>query len=238
MAVHRDGFTLAEMVATLVIAIICVALIINATWSWGRPRINPRQPQNATQLRNLHQSLIDFSATNKGYFAGLTSTGQVDARAAEDGLRNASLLRMAEEDYFANDYLVSPGETEIHVGGERDAGSYAVLQFADSPEGGPINKRVSKLGGLEWQHTDRSTAIVLSDRPIWHQGALWSVWTLKPGWYGHVVWNDNSVSFEATTQFPDRDLYGSRGAIESEHGAGRIGDLFDAADGDGQMIAD
>lgn len=183
------------------LAIVMLCLVVFATlWivvSEANTRRPARKMQNSTQLRGIHQGLVTYSQSNRGYFPGLNALGE-DERIRVEG-RFEILM---EEDYITPEYAISPSETEMITewDGWADAESdpvtknnysYAMLQV---PEQG--RRRA------EWSQSLNSQAIVLSDRNTGTKAKPTSIHSNPNGpWRGSVLWNDNHVAFEKSDTF-------------------------------------
>ena len=164
------GLALAAMVlGGLETAALCLLLFAGVVLPAMLPaRQVSRKRTSTTQIRNIHQQLVVFAMSNKGWYPGLTNTGVLDGLAVTS-LRDASLGRMKREEFYIEQDLVSPAEVEPFINGKaiRGAatsnGSYAVLEYANPKV---LHAKPTMLGELEWRDSLRGTAIVLSDRQL------------------------------------------------------------------------
>lgn len=236
-----SGFSIIQVIVVIAIMVIAIGLILPAMGPSHRPA---RQMSNNTQLRDIHQGMVTFAQSNKiggndGYFPGLDSSGNVipDGEAtgfSGDGTQPAARLRMMlDGNFFTPDYIINPADTranEYDFSAQLDADpdnpltsehySYALLGIAEeltrAEDGLPTG---SDGRAMEWKETLNTSAIMLGDRAI---GAgredISSVWTdIGSGdWRGGVVRNDNSTSYETTTEF-EQTKYGNHDANELDH---------------------
>jgi len=234
MAAAARGLGAVETILTsvLVIAALTLPMMNTARCCGGR------RARNSTQLRGIHQQLVVFAQSNKNWFPGLTRTGVVNGQAARSN-RDGALGRLKREDFYTEEYLVSPGEMDAAINGvsvkgvATSTGSFAVLEYAN-----PKNflATPTTLGKLEWRESLRTTAIVLSDREVTTDNKKpRSVWSSVAGqWHGSVLFNDNHVQFELT----DKGYNGQYGQLHGTMGTGSINNLFDFNAGNGRMTSD
>jgi len=211
------GVGLALGIVAVLIAILLPAL--------GAARRTARNMQNSTQLRGIHQGLITYANSNKGYLPGIYSNGEVLADGALTGnsgdgnTPQARYWMMFDGDYFTPEYAISPSENAPiypYPGSgpvAADHYSYAMLSFGKTgsasvvnpgdPPTYPLDPYSAGRAG-EWSQTLNSQAIVASDRNTGSNTStdIQSIHTSTPGqWSGSVLWNDNHVAFETTHQF-------------------------------------
>ncbi|MGB0767713.1 MAG: type II secretion system protein [Phycisphaeraceae bacterium] len=246
---QRLGFTLIELLVVISIIALLIAILLPAL---GAARRSARQMQNTTQTRGIHQGLVTFAQSNKGWFAGMDNTGERYADYAASNLSTfpgtagsgiGSRIRyavMLDAELFTPEYLLSPGEinpdsvvaddTQAFSG---DNVSYAVLRINTAAN----NTQRTK----EWRETLNSQAIVLGDRATNGSGFIAgsqqlsnatdtadSIWSEdgEGAWRGSLTRNDNSSSFESEVRIDDLK-YGS-GPIQTAD------NIFHDAGGDGE----
>jgi prepilin-type N-terminal cleavage/methylation domain-containing protein len=232
----RKAFALIELLVVISIIALLIGILLPAL---NMSRQTARKIQNSTQLRGIHQQLVVFSQNNKGWFPGLTNLGKIDEITAGEPFefagrycRDGSIGRLKRENFFTEEYMVSPGEVDPSITGTAELsaewvqfGSYSVLEYA-SPFDRAVSAGPSILGQLEWRESLRSTAVVMSDRLLTHDSEVpRSYWTSEPDqWQGSVAYNDGRVEFAMT----DKGYNGKYGA--NVQGVAVIGDLFDGGE--------
>lgn len=219
------GFTLIELLVVISIIALLIAILLPAL---GAARLSARKLQSNTQLRGMHQAMVTFGQSNKGYFPGLRSSGDqwvlsADNDAAAHGstvmARYAILL---EGDFFTPDYAIHPNDPQPHTAYDPNSGtpldyrnySYAMLELVRTNGGNGLNTVAgnSDYKRGEWRETLNSQAIIMSDRLIdvpptgfGDPSTYTGIWSDDPGeseW--GVVWNDNHTVFERTPYFETR----------------------------------
>jgi prepilin-type N-terminal cleavage/methylation domain-containing protein len=132
MRKHR-GFTLIELLVVISIIALLVGILLPAL---GSARRTARRVQNATHIRGIHQGLVNHSAGNKEWFAGISSYGRIsNSGATNDGLQaftgvdgapydypdgasgisnpSTRLAILLNGNYFTPEYAISPAETRV-----------------------------------------------------------------------------------------------------------------------------
>jgi hypothetical protein len=235
----RGAASAAGILGMVETAAFCLLLVMGVILPMlNKAFIHPRPDLNRRQMRGIHQQMIVFAESNKGWYPGLTATGALDGTAVVS-LRDASLGRLRREDFYSKEYLVSPAEVDSGVNGfaitgvATSTGSYAVLEYADKKR--PLASP-SMLGNLEWRESLNSTAIVMSDRELTTStGEPRSIWTsVNDQWSGYLVFSDNHAEFVET----DKGYTGLYGNAQKGAETGIINNLFDLTAGDGQMTTD
>lgn len=187
------GWTLLELSAVAVILSVVFLLLIQAIAP--APRIHSHKMTNSTQLRGIHQGLVTHAQSNKGYFVGLDSKGNL-----VNGTVEYRFQKLLESNFFWPEYTISPSETANVVPWVEPANSDADVAVTITPANYSYAMLdMDKPGGrqAEWYETLNTQAIVLGDRNT-------STSANKPTsihygtgpWKGSVVWNDNIVGFE------------------------------------------
>lgn len=220
----RHAFTLIELLVVISIIALLIAILLPAL---GAARQSTRKLQNSTQLRGIHQALVVFAQSNKGYYPGLNSDGTTMTvaevndtgtftgyNAGSNGRNSSGIFAIAlNQDVFTPEYLINPAETAaFEVANET---TDTDLDFDGNPANDPINFSYANLffqesgtgpqesnRAAEWQETLNSQAIVIGDRMIGSGSTRSSVWTDEGSgdWEGTITKNDNSTGYENTDE--------------------------------------
>lgn len=207
---RQPSFNIVHAAVVLLCVMIAIAVIM--------PILSPRgqgapAAQNHLQLRGIHQGLIIYAQTNKGYYPGLDSNGdnasyeldwsewlQEGGPSIRAGLEVQNRFAMLLANYYLTpEYLISPFEADVNVVPWDTASpfttqhySYAMLQVPEEDGG--------RRG--EWRETLNPQAIVLSDRNTGTASQPSSIHVDGgEAWAGSVLWNDNHVGFESVDTF-------------------------------------
>lgn len=123
---RKKAFTLIELLVVISIIALLIGILLPAL---GAARKTARQMQNSTQLRGIHQSGVTYAQGNKGFYAGLLSTGtlnhessnnmgaagNLDTTAGKEQNRYGYLHRLQRDDFYEPTYLINPGETDTNI---------------------------------------------------------------------------------------------------------------------------
>jgi prepilin-type N-terminal cleavage/methylation domain-containing protein len=206
------AFTLVELLVVISIIALLIGILLPAL---GAAREEARKVASSTQLKGIHQSMVIFSQSNKGFYPGVKSDGSevttsdfnIDSTASGNAVGRTVRGRfeiLLDRNMFEPSYMINPSETkeEWSTAGVTSANfSYTMLAIAFN--GTPGTSLNTWIRNFEWRGTtSNSQAIVLGDR---NTGANFntqvsSVYTATNSgdWKGTVVYNDNHTKFEST----------------------------------------
>lgn len=215
-----NGFTLIELLVVISIIALLIAILLPAL---GAARRSARQMANSTQLRGVHQGMVTYAQDNKSYFPGVRNNGTI-ATAADNNVDGTDATRftvgtalgadpvhrvalMLNLDLFTPEYVINPGENNTdkspgEVGANLTADNYSFAMLRTLADDGTVTagRRIERAA-LEWAETINAQAPVMADRNVGNNATdqISSVWTELDGgeWRGGIVFNDNSVIFEA-----------------------------------------
>ncbi|MEX0652855.1 MAG: prepilin-type N-terminal cleavage/methylation domain-containing protein [Phycisphaeraceae bacterium] len=208
----RRAFTLIELLVVITIIVVLIAILLPVLRS---ARDAAMRVQNGVHLRTAHQAMLAFAQGNEGWFPGFdgqqftpwdqipsTMLGQHNGQTVQ-----ARFALLIDRRYVPSTYLVSPFDAQGVVwipNGPDTFGpgnySYAALMINDTPDG--LDPAGSDGRRSVWREQMGSDTPVLSDRledgsDVNDIATWYSIHTASRGdWRGHVIWNDNHVSFE------------------------------------------
>ncbi|MAX25164.1 MAG: hypothetical protein CMJ19_11740 [Phycisphaeraceae bacterium] len=186
------AFTLIELLVVISIIALLIGILLPALAS---ARSRARQIQGTTQVRGIHACMTIFAQSNKDWYPGIDSQGQLDNTSATVENRFQLLL---DQNYFAGEYIINPNESGKTIWKPGDTVtvnhySYALLMIHPNNTGDRED---------EWRQTSNAQAPVATDRAIANGAmAVKSIHTNPLAntndWQGSVVWNDNHAAFKS-----------------------------------------
>jgi prepilin-type N-terminal cleavage/methylation domain-containing protein len=167
-----QGFTLIELLVVISIIALLIGILLPAL---GAARRTARQMTNSTQVRGIHQALVNFAqgnktGTNDGHYAGLDGSGNgAAAVAAAAGVYGAPatttaatmaencFARLLNGNFFTPEYAISPAETNTEI---QEATENDTLDFADGTEG---NSSYAVLNAISAATATSATSVNVED---------------------------------------------------------------------------
>ncbi|MEM6853803.1 MAG: prepilin-type N-terminal cleavage/methylation domain-containing protein [Planctomycetota bacterium] len=237
----REGFTLIELLVVISIIALLIGILLPAL---SAARNSARQSQSNTQVRGIHQGMVTFAQSNKSFFPGMDSQGQLvpnaDIDNGQNGVNGGSAISrvmiMLNDNFFTPEYALSPVDSTRATGAnvqpwsEADGRitannvSFAMLRIADNMASSAATWAGYGQVVREWSETLNTQAPVIVDRNTGDDATdlTSSIHTERDGgeWRGTIGWNDNHVEF-STTQI-----------VSTRYGQG------DFNDGDDNLFAD
>ena len=234
---RQSAFTLIELLVVISIIALLIALLLPAL---GAARESARKLQNMTQVRGIQQGFFTHSQDNKGWFAGIRSSGAkefgVDTFVHQNDIQRwnqggqlagsyveARWITLLNGDFVPPDYLVSPAEIRESVEPFDESQTYTTGQyFASFALPLLVNSQVQNIVATgragEWRDNANGGAPVASDRLLNEPDVQntddekhQSIWMDKVGkWQGSVSYNDNSTEFINTAEVERTDFLGDK----------------------------
>ncbi len=213
----NKAFTLIELLVVISIIALLIGILLPAL---GAARRTARQMQNSTQVRGIHSGLVLFSQGNNTYYPGSNTKGQDATKADTNDTEPLDVadrfFALLDDNYFTAEYLISPSETKATaIGG--DTGVTVTINTVDNAitysYAMMLVPAIQTDAREEWRDTSNSKAVILSDRAkVNATSANWKSVHTNPTsgsteWRGSVGWNDNHVTFEATSTMASTQYY-------------------------------
>lgn len=223
------AFTLIELLVVISIIALLIAILLP---SLSAARMAARKLQSNTQMRGMHQGIVIYSQTNKGYFPGWDqSRGTGNPWNWQSDLTNrpsthvetrTSLL--LEDDLVTPEYLIHPAEVGPQVPFDASQHnefnvnhySYAMLEVG-------VHNNTSHRRHLKqsWQDTANSRTVIMGDRVVqtpaggdWaNPDAYFNIYSGSSGGLEiGLVFNDNHVEFinQGTVDTTEYDVVRNR----------------------------
>lgn len=193
---HIAALTLIEVVFIISVLGLLILIIAIMLPAFGAARRSARAMPNSTQLRGIHSGLVLYAQTNNGHYPGIMSDGEIIDPAVGLTAQGRTQI-LIEQNYFTLEYARSPSESQTGTT------SFAMLKIDWMPGSSTITKSIRNS---EWNDTTNGKAVVLSDRVVDNGGSYQYIKSIhtkpSPGttdWRGKIGWNDNHVTFEATS---------------------------------------
>ena len=189
-------FTLIELLVVISIIALLIGILLPALAS---ARSRARQLQGTTQVRGIQSCLNIFGQSNKSWYPGIDSRGQLTNTSATLQNRYQILL---DQNYIPGEYLINPEESGKTIWENTDTVttdhySFSMLYLLPTNNGDRED---------EWRETSNGMAPIVSDRAIGNLAGIRSIHTNplvnETDWRGSVVWNDNHAQFISTHQIP------------------------------------
>ncbi|WP_432798763.1 DUF4190 domain-containing protein [Poriferisphaera sp. WC338] len=185
-----EGFALTGIILGIVSLVMIIPLLIGIMLpALGAARRTARQMQNNTQVRGIHQGIVIFAQSNRGYYPGL------DSRGLDIGIRPDERFQLLlDSNYFTGEYAISPAETKtVWQGGPVTTNHFSYAMLSLSKPGERRN---------EWSETINGLAPIIGDRNTGSNPTsnISSIHTAPNSgeWRGTVGYNDTHVEFENT----------------------------------------
>jgi prepilin-type N-terminal cleavage/methylation domain-containing protein len=237
--IRRHGFTLIELLVVISIIALLIAILLPAL---GAARESARKLQNMTQVRGIQQGYFTHSQDNKGWFAGIQSSGAkefgVDTFVNQNDIKRwnqggqlagsyveARWIILLNGDFVPPDYLVSPAEIREKVEPFDESKTYTTgMYFSSFALPLLVNSQRQNIVATgragEWRDNANGGSPVASDRLLNEPGVQntdpnkhQSIWMDKLGkWQGSVSYNDNSTEFIQSAEVERTDFLGQNTA--------------------------
>jgi len=231
----RKAFTLIELLVVISIIALLIAILLPAL---SAARESARKLQNMSQVRGIQQGFFTHSQDNKGWFAGIQSSGAkaagVDTFVHQDDIQRwnqggqlagsyveARWIILLNDDFVPPNYLVSPAEIRESVKPFDESQTYTTgMYFSSFALPLLVNSQAQNIVATgragEWRDNANGGSPVASDRLLNEPGVVntdptlhQSIWMDKLGkWQGSVSYNDNSTEFINTAEIERTNFLG------------------------------